>query len=150
MKMKSATLAGAGLLFAGSAIAYAANANMRPLSKADCVAVWSQITQDGKSSLSEADARRYVKDFKAANPDGDKTLEQAEWLAACDKGLVHAAAADGEGPTTGSIPSPDGKTSDRTPDDASPAREHGSSGAGAPGTDAAKTPQGTSDRTPPN
>ena len=41
-----------------------------------------------------------------------------------------------------------GKTSDRTPGDASPARTPGATDTGAAGTDAGKTPSGTSDRTP--
>ena len=40
------------------------------------------------------------------------------------------------------------KTSDRTPDKASPERTPGATDTGAAGTDAAKTPGGTSDRTP--
>ena len=43
-----------------------------------------------------------------------------------------------------------GKTSDRTPDKESPERVEGSSKAGAPGAEAGKTPEGTSDRTPNN
>jgi len=41
-----------------------------------------------------------------------------------------------------------GKTSDRTPADASPSRTPGATGTGAAGTDAGETPSGTSDRTP--
>ncbi len=44
---------------------------------------------------------------------------------------------------------PGGKTSDRTPDSSSPDRGAGAGTSGAAGTDAAKTPEGTSDRTPP-
>ncbi|MBS0252760.1 MAG: hypothetical protein JSR78_17025 [Proteobacteria bacterium] len=43
-----------------------------------------------------------------------------------------------------------GKTSDRTPGDASPDRLPGSTTAGAPGASGAQTPEGTSDRTPSN
>ncbi len=43
---------------------------------------------------------------------------------------------------------PDGKTSDRTPGDPSPARTPNATEKGAVGTDAAQTPEGTSDRTP--
>jgi hypothetical protein len=41
-----------------------------------------------------------------------------------------------------------GKTSDRTPGNASPDRGAGAGTSGAAGTDAAKTPEGTSTRTP--
>jgi hypothetical protein len=43
---------------------------------------------------------------------------------------------------------PQGKTSDRTPGDPSPDRTPNATSKGAVGTDAAKTPEGTSDRTP--
>jgi hypothetical protein len=43
---------------------------------------------------------------------------------------------------------PGGKTSDRTPGSTSPDRGAGAGTSGAAGTDAAKTPQGTSTRTP--
>jgi hypothetical protein len=43
---------------------------------------------------------------------------------------------------------PGGKTSDRTPGNASPDRGAGAGTSGAAGTDAAKTPEGTSTRTP--
>ena len=42
------------------------------------------------------------------------------------------------------------KTSDRTPGDAPPDRTPGASVTGAAGTEAAQTPEGTSDRTPSN
>ncbi|RUP07919.1 hypothetical protein [Hyphomicrobium sp.] len=43
---------------------------------------------------------------------------------------------------------PGGKTSDRTPGTESPDRGAGAGTTGAAGTDAAKTPEGTSNRTP--
>lgn len=45
---------------------------------------------------------------------------------------------------------PGGNTSDRTPNTASPDRGAGAGTTGAAGTDAAKVPEGTSDRTPPD
>ena len=42
------------------------------------------------------------------------------------------------------------KTSDRTPDNASPSRTPGASLTGAVGTEVGQTPYGTSDRTPSN
>jgi hypothetical protein len=42
------------------------------------------------------------------------------------------------------------KTSDRTPDDPAPQRTPGASITGAAGTEVARTPLGTSDRTPSN
>jgi hypothetical protein len=48
----------------------------------------------------------------------------------------------------GSTAVPQGKTSDRTPNDPSPDRTPNATSAGETGTDKAKTPEGTSDRTP--
>jgi hypothetical protein len=45
-------------------------------------------------------------------------------------------------------PTEAGKTSDRTPGNPEPARTPNATSAGEVGTDAAKTPEGTSDRTP--
>lgn len=50
--------------------------------------------------------------------------------------------------TTDKDPNSDGKTSDRTPGNPSPDRTPNASSAGASGTDAGKTTEGTSDRTP--
>ena len=36
-------------------------------------------------------------DFKAANPDGDKTIEKAEFSKACANGLVKSGASSGAG-----------------------------------------------------
>ena len=46
------------------------------------------------------------------------------------------------------VSQPGGKTSDRTPGNESPDRGAGAGTSGAAGTDAAKTPEGTSTRTP--
>lgn len=54
------------------------------------------------------------------------------------------------GSAAGTSTGEQGKTSDRTPGNPSPDRVQGSSKAGAPGTDAGKTQEGTSDRTPNN
>jgi hypothetical protein len=52
------------------------------------------------------------------------------------------------GTSAGSSTGEQGKTSDRTPGNASPDRMPGSTTAGAPGAAGAQTPEGTSDRTP--
>ena len=50
--------------------------------------------------------------------------------------------------STGASDGTSGKTSDRTPENASPDRTPGATDTGAAGTDAGQTPSGTSDRTP--
>jgi hypothetical protein len=71
--------------------------------------------------------------------DCDKT-KGMKWDDAAKKCLESSA-------STGAVDAA-GKTSDRTPDNASPDRTPGATGTGAAGTDAGQTPSGTSDRTP--
>lgn len=112
------------------------------MSQSECTNLWQQANPSNSSGLTASQAKGYVTDFKAANPDGDATIDQTEWMSACNKGLITNTSSSGD--STGAS----GKTSDRTPGEASPARTPGSTSAGAPGTDAGQTPEGTSDRTP--
>ena len=88
----------AALLSAGAA--FGAYAQTDPaqravkLSAAECASLWNQASPDG-GPISESQAAAYVTDFKAANPDGDKTLEKAEFSKACDNGLVKSGASSG-------------------------------------------------------
>ena len=61
---------------------------------AQCGSLWNQASPDGKP-ISETQAAGYVTDFKAANPDGDNTLEQNEFSKACESGLVMGSASSG-------------------------------------------------------
>ena len=38
--------------------------------------------------LTKLQSAPYVTDFKAANPDGDTTIDANEWMTACNNGLV--------------------------------------------------------------
>lgn len=66
------------------------------ISQVECESLWKQLSREG-APISEAQAGSYVTDFKAANPDGDTTLEQDEFSKACDGGLVKSSAASGAG-----------------------------------------------------
>jgi hypothetical protein len=66
------------------------------LSAAECESLWNQASPNGKP-ITEKQAAAYVTDFKAANPDGDKTLEQNEFSKARDSGLVKGSASSGAG-----------------------------------------------------
>ena len=112
------------------------------LSQSECSNLWQQANPSNSTGLTEDQAKGYVSDFKTANPDGDTTIDQTEWMSACNKGLITNTSSSGASSGTS------GKTSDRTPGENAPARVPGSTSAGAPGTDAARTPEGTSDRTP--
>lgn len=133
------TLGFAGLCFAAE---NAPSGSPMKMSQSECTNLWQQANPSNARGLTESQAKGYVSDFKKANPDGDATIDQTEWMSACNKGLITATS------SSGASGGASGKTSDRTPGEAAPARTPGSTSAGAPGTDAAKTPEGTSDRTP--
>jgi hypothetical protein len=76
--------------------------------------------------------------------DCDKTQDM-KWDATTNL-CVHQTASSGA--SEGMSGTDGGKTSDRSPGNPSPDRTPGASSSGAAGTDAAKTPEGTSDRTP--
>jgi hypothetical protein len=88
----------AGLLAAGTSLgAYAQTdpgQSEVKLSTAECASLWNQASPDG-SPITQLQAAAYVTDFKAANPDGDKTLEKAEFSKACANGLVKSGASSG-------------------------------------------------------
>ena len=88
----------AGLVAAGTSLgAYAQTdpgQSAVKLSAAECASLWNQASPDG-SPITQSQAAAYVTDFKAANPDGDKTLEKAEFSKACANGLVKSGASSG-------------------------------------------------------
>lgn len=88
----------AGLLAAGTSLgAYAQTdqgESAMKLSAAECASLWNQASPDG-SPITQSQAAAYVTNFKAANPDGDKTLEKAEFSKACANGLVKSGASSG-------------------------------------------------------
>jgi hypothetical protein len=64
------------------------------LSQLECEALWNQASPDG-APISESQSAPYVTNFKAANPDGDGTIEKSEFSKACDDGLVKSSASTG-------------------------------------------------------
>ena len=108
----------AGLLSAGAA--FGAYAQTDPgqgavqLSQAECASLWNQASKDG-GPISESQAAAYVTDFKAANPDGDNTLEKGEFSKACASGLVKGSASSGA--SSGEM----GNSSEDSPGAAAPA-----------------------------
>jgi hypothetical protein len=124
----------------------AANKSDMQMSQSECTNLWQQANPSNSPGLNKAQSKAYVTDFKATNPDGDATIDQNEWMAACNKGLVKSSSSSGA--STGASGSSEGKTSDRTPGDPAPNRTPGATDSGAAGTDAGQTPAGTSDRTP--
>jgi dUTPase len=62
------------------------------MSQADCTAAWTKLDASKSGSVSQSQAQGTVTDFKAADTNNDGKLSQAEFQAACDKGLVTASA----------------------------------------------------------
>jgi hypothetical protein len=65
------------------------------LSQSECTNLWQQANKSGGAGLTQTQAAPFVSDFKSANPDGDTTIDQNEWMAACNKGLVKSSSASG-------------------------------------------------------
>ncbi len=97
--MKSiGTLVVALVTLSGAAIAEpAANqaGGMTKLSQAECTGLWHKANPNNAKGVTESQAAPYVSNFKAANPDGDTTIDAKEWVAACNAGLVKSAASTG-------------------------------------------------------
>ena len=67
------------------------------MSQADCTAAWTKLDASKAGSVSQSQAQGVVTDFKAADTNNDAKLTQAEFTAACDKGLVTASAGGSAG-----------------------------------------------------
>jgi hypothetical protein len=96
MKKIMLSLALAAASTAGAYAQTEQSAGEMKLSQSECQSLWSQLSPDG-APITEVQAGSHVTDFKAANPDGDNTLEQDEFSKACDDGLVKSSAATGAG-----------------------------------------------------
>lgn len=110
--MKRITLAAAGAAALFANVAFAQTATKSPdsatrLSQSECTNLWQQANPTNALGLTEAQSAPYISDFKAANPDGDTTIDQNEWLAACNKGLVKSSSSSGASTgTSGTAPNP--------------------------------------------
>ena len=103
MKYITLAAAGAAALFANVAIADAAT----HLSQSECSTLWQQANPSNAKGLTESQSAPYVSSFKAANPDGDTTIDVNEWNAACKKGLVKSTSSSGASSgDTGAAPTP--------------------------------------------
>lgn len=85
--------------YAGDPAAKAAGSGQK-LTQAECDSLWMQANPSGGATISEAQAKGFVTDFKAANPDNDGTIDKAEFAKACGNGLVSGSASSGAGAGT--------------------------------------------------
>ena len=100
MKLIASVAATAALALAIPALAQTTTtpkSSTMKMSQADCTAAWTKLDASKAGSVSQTQAQGVVTDFKAADSNGDGKLTQAEFTAACDKGLVTASAASGTG-----------------------------------------------------
>jgi hypothetical protein len=98
MKLVASIAATAALALAIPALAQTTpKSSTMKMSQADCTAAWMKLDASKAGSVSQTQAQGVVTDFKAADSNGDGKLTQAEFTAACDKGLVTASAASGTG-----------------------------------------------------
>ena len=99
------------------------------LSQSECTNLWTQA-KGSSTGLTATQAAPFVSDFKAANPDGDTTIDQNEWMAACNKGLVKSASSSGASTGTSGSSSTGNSSSSTTGNSGSSAT--GNSGSTAP------------------
>jgi hypothetical protein len=97
MKLMTLTAIGVAAMFANVAVANAAmdSSKSTQLSESECTSLWQQANPSNADKLTESQVAPYIANFKAANPDGDNTIEMDEWNAACQKGLVKSPSSTG-------------------------------------------------------
>ena len=100
MRIVASLVATAALAIAMPALAQTTTApksGAAKMSQADCTAAWTKLDASKSGSVSQSQAQGTVTDFKAADTNNDGKLSQAEFRAACDKGLVTASTPSGSG-----------------------------------------------------
>lgn len=94
MKMLcTASIAALLVTFGAPALVQTASAANPKLSKADCQSLWGRAASSG--SLSSAQAQPYVTNFAKVDSNADGKLSSSEFLAGCQRGLVHDSASSG-------------------------------------------------------
>jgi hypothetical protein len=71
------------------------------LAKAECQAAWEKANPGKKDKISAGQAIPFLSDVKAANSNGDGSIDQGEFTAACDKGLMKAPGSASTGSSSG-------------------------------------------------
>jgi len=109
MRMVANLIATAALAVAVPALAQTSTvpkSGATKMSQAECTVAWNKVDASKSGSVTQSQAQGVVTNFKAADTNNDGKLSQAEFMAACDKGLVTASAATGGGTRgmTGSEP----------------------------------------------
>lgn len=58
------------------------------LAKGECEAAWTKANPGKKEKISAGQAQPFLSDVMAANANKDGAIDQSEFMAACDKGLM--------------------------------------------------------------
>ena len=66
-----------------------------------CKTAWSKANPANKPKISAGQAQPFIADVKAANTNSDGAIDQAEFTAACDKGLMKDPATANMGSSSG-------------------------------------------------
>jgi hypothetical protein len=85
------------LAFAQTSAPKAPGAPAMKITQAECSSLWNRLDAAKSGSVSEAQARAHVTDFKAIDANSDGKLSQTEFQAGCDKGQVRSSATTGPG-----------------------------------------------------
>ncbi|HEX2839848.1 hypothetical protein [Hyphomicrobium sp.] len=76
-----------------------------------CQSLWEKANPAKKPRISAGQAQPFIADVKAANTNGDAAIDQNEFMAACDKGLIKQSASTGGSATTGGSTGTEGAAS---------------------------------------
>jgi len=96
-----------GLAFAQTSAPKAPGAPAMKMTQAECQSLWNRVDAGKTGSVSEAQAKTFVTDFKALDANNDGKLSQTEFQAGCDSGQVRSSATTGPGGGTngsGTVP----------------------------------------------
>jgi hypothetical protein len=83
------------------------------LAQAECDAAWAKANPSGKDKISAGQAQPFLSDVMAANTNKDGSIDQTEFKAACDAGLMKSpgsattgssAGTEGAGPAAPAAP----------------------------------------------
>ncbi|MCC7253674.1 hypothetical protein [Hyphomicrobium sp.] len=61
------------------------------MAEVECQAAWEKANPSKKDKISAGQAQPFIADIAAANTNSDGSIDQSEFMAACDKGLMKAA-----------------------------------------------------------
>ena len=92
--MKRAVATTIAIVLGASAVAAQTTAPKK-MAQSECQSIWNRADSSKSGALTSTQAQSYISDFKTADTNNDGKLSSTEFMAACDKGLVHDSASTG-------------------------------------------------------